>query len=96
MFNLISKHIYIHTHTTPHLPHSQLLENEGELLSDPTLYRSLVGALQYLTFTRSVIAFSVNHACQFLNAQTESHMAAVKRIIRYLNVTSYLGLTHLV
>lgn len=79
---------------TPHVPHSQLLEHEGELLSDPTLYRSIVGALQYLTFTRPDISFAVNHACQFLHAPTEAHLASVKRIIRYLQGTLGFGLTY--
>lgn len=49
---------------------------------------SVVGALQYLTFTRSDIAFSVNQACQFMHNPMISHVIAVKRIIRYLKGTS--------
>ncbi|GJR73803.1 ribonuclease H-like domain-containing protein, partial [Tanacetum coccineum] len=37
------------------------LSNDGDSISDPTLYRSLAGSLQYLTFTRPDI-FYVAHA----------------------------------
>jgi histone deacetylase 1/2 len=51
---------------------------------DATRYRSIVGALPYLTLTRPDIAYSVNKVCQFLHAPTTVHWATVKRIIRYL------------
>jgi histone deacetylase 1/2 len=34
---------------------------------DSTQYRSIIGALQYLTLTRPGISFSVNKVCQFLS-----------------------------
>jgi histone deacetylase 1/2 len=67
---------------------------DGELLSgdDSTHYRSIVGALQYITLTRPNIAFSVNKVCQFLLAPTILHWTAVKCILRYLCGTISLGL----
>ncbi|XP_018505047.2 uncharacterized mitochondrial protein AtMg00810-like [Pyrus x bretschneideri] len=81
--------------STPCKPHNQVLSTEGILLSDPTLYRSLVGALQYLTFTRPDIAFAVNTVCQYMNAPTDIHLAMVKRILRFLQGTLQCGLTYI-
>ena len=67
---------------------------EGEQLgpTDATRYRSIVGALQYLTLTRPDISFSVNKVCQFLHMPTTVHWTTVKRILRYLKFTSGIGL----
>jgi histone deacetylase 1/2 len=59
---------------------------------DCTRYRSLVGALQYLTLTRPDISFAVYKVCQFLHAPTTTHLSAVKRILRYIQGTSKFGL----
>jgi histone deacetylase 1/2 len=61
-------------------------------VEDPTLFRSIVGALQYATLTRPEIAFSVNKVCQFLSNPLEEHWKAVKRILRYLSGTLHYGL----
>jgi len=58
-----------------------------EDFSDPTLYRSIVGVLQYATITRPEISFSVNKACQFMSKPSEQHWLSVKRILRYLKGT---------
>ena len=52
--------------------------------NDPTLYRSIVGALHYLTINRPDIAFSVNKACQAMNSPTHSDWTNVKHLLRYL------------
>jgi hypothetical protein len=72
---------------------SQHLSADGPLFSDPTLYRSLVGALQYLTITRPDIAHVVNSVSQFLHSPTDNHYLTVKRILRYVKGTLHFGLT---
>ncbi|KAB2598442.1 hypothetical protein D8674_001362 [Pyrus ussuriensis x Pyrus communis] len=80
--------------STPLKPHTQLLVGEGTLLADPSHYRSIVGALQYLTFTRPDIAHSVNMVCQFMAHPTDLHMFLVKRILRYIQGTISYGLQY--
>jgi hypothetical protein len=59
---------------------------------DATKYRSIVGALQYLTLTWPDLAFAVNKVSPYLHAPTDAHWAAVKRILRYLQGCTKLGL----
>nr|KYP49046.1 Copia protein [Cajanus cajan] len=70
----------------------QQLAKTGTLFDDPTLYRSVVGALQYATITRPEIAFSVNKVSQFMCSPMEEHWKVVKRILRYLKGTLKHGL----
>lgn len=79
---------------TPMSTSEKLSAHEGIPLGpeDSTRYRSIVGALQYLTLTRPDLSFAVNKVCQFLHKPTTLHWAAVKRILRYLKYTLGLGL----
>ena len=62
---------------------------------DPTLYRSIIGSLLYLTASGLDIAFSVGVCAYFQVAPKESHMTVVKRIICYVNRTSDYGIWYL-
>ncbi|KAF5461671.1 hypothetical protein F2P56_017753 [Juglans regia] len=77
--------------STPFVVGQHLLV-KGTLFSDRTLFRSLVGALQYLTITRPDLSFSVNSICQFMHAPTEDHFHALKRILRYVKGIAHHGL----
>ncbi|GAB2277530.1 hypothetical protein Dimus_039233 [Dionaea muscipula] len=59
---------------------------------DPHHYRSIVGALQYLTLTRPDLAFSVNYVSQFMQAPTDAYFTMVRRILRYVKATIGQGL----
>lgn len=66
---------------------SKLAAEAGKPVADPTLYRSLAGALQYLTFTRPDISFAVQQICLFMHDPREPHLHALKRILRYVKGT---------
>ncbi|KAD5802911.1 hypothetical protein E3N88_14271 [Mikania micrantha] len=65
--------------------------NAGDLLSDPTSYRSLAGALQYLTFTRPDISYAVQQVCMHMHAPRSGHLNDLKRIFRYIKGTLTMG-----
>ena len=77
---------------TPLAPGSKLQMDVTDSFSDPTLYKSVVGALQYATITRPDIAYAVNKLCQFMHSPLESHWKAKKHVLRYLNDTIDHGL----
>uniref|UniRef100_A0A2N9HWF1 Reverse transcriptase Ty1/copia-type domain-containing protein n=1 Tax=Fagus sylvatica TaxID=28930 RepID=A0A2N9HWF1_FAGSY len=69
-------------------------KNDGEPITDPTLYRRVVGSLVYLTVTRPDIAHAVQLVSQFVSDPRRLHLTALHRIIRYLRSTSDLGLPY--
>ncbi|KAK9068004.1 hypothetical protein SSX86_012115 [Deinandra increscens subsp. villosa] len=71
----------------------KLGSDSGPECDNPTLYRSLAGALQYLTFTRPDITYAVQQVCMHMHSPRVSHWHALKRIIRYLQGTISFGLT---
>jgi len=54
----------------------------------------MIGSLLYLTTSRPDILFSVCLCARFQSDPRESHLTAVKRIFRYLNGTTNLGLLY--
>ncbi|XP_019172451.1 PREDICTED: uncharacterized protein LOC109167836 [Ipomoea nil] len=59
---------------------------------NPTQYRRLAGALQYLTITRLDLSYAVNRLCQFMHTPTDEHWAMLKRVLRYVKGTLTYGL----
>nr|GEV39784.1 ribonuclease H-like domain-containing protein [Tanacetum cinerariifolium] len=68
------------------------LGSDGDSLSDPTLYRSLAGSLQYLTFTRPNIFYAVQQVCLYMHDPWKPYFLALKRILRYVRGTLDYGL----
>nr|GEX04081.1 Gag-Pol polyprotein [Tanacetum cinerariifolium] len=59
---------------------------------DQTKYRSMVGALMYLTASRPDIVHATCYCARYQAKPTEKHLTAIKRIFRYLKYTIYMGL----
>jgi histone deacetylase 1/2 len=79
--------------STPVEATPKLSAKDGEPAKDGTFYRSITGALQYLTLTRPDIAYGVNQACLHMHAPRDVHWNLVKRILRYLRGTIDTGIT---
>ncbi|KAF8651673.1 hypothetical protein HU200_063184 [Digitaria exilis] len=78
--------------STPVDTNPKVAAADGSPVVDPSDFRSLAGALQYLTFTRPDIAYAVQQVCLHMHDPREPHLAALKRILRYVRGTLDLGL----
>lgn len=87
-----TKMLDCHACSTPMAVGTKLCSTDSEPFADPSLYRSTIGALQYLTLTRPDISFPVNKLSQFLQAPTKLQWQACKRILRYIKGTQHYGL----
>jgi hypothetical protein len=64
-----------------------LTKSDGIPFNDLHLYRSIVGGLQYLFFTRLDVAFTVHKVSKNMHNSLEPHWTTVKCILRYLKST---------
>ena len=78
--------------STPMASSRSLQLNSGYALADGREYRTVVGSLQYLHFTRPDVAFAVNKLSQFMHCPTDEHWQAAKRVLRYLSGTRDQGI----
>ncbi|GJU51087.1 hypothetical protein Tco_1220642 [Tanacetum coccineum] len=61
---------------------------------DATKYRSMIGALMYLTSSRPNIVHATCLCARYQAKPTEKHLKEVKRIFHYLRGTVNMGLWH--
>jgi hypothetical protein len=73
--------------TTPVDFRAKPVADSGPPVQDASQFRSIAGALQYLTFTRPDIAYAVQQICLHMHDLT-----VMKRILRYLQGMSAYGL----
>jgi hypothetical protein len=77
--------------TTPIDTSPKLAASAGPPVDDPTEYRSLTRALQYLTFTRPNIACAIQQVCLQMHNSRKQHLAAIKHTLRYVKATMSHG-----
>lgn len=78
--------------STPLDPNIKLTPTTGDLLPDPSKYKTLVGKLIYLTITRPDLAFAAQALSQYSQAPRTSHMQALYRVLRYLKLCPGQGI----
>ncbi|XP_062186641.1 secreted RxLR effector protein 161-like [Phragmites australis] len=76
-------------------PKLQLNKDEKGTAVNSTKYRRLIGSLRYLTHTRPDLAYSVRIVSRYMENPKESHLQAVKQILRYVKGTIQFGLIYL-
>lgn len=76
------------TAETPAAPNAEM---NTTLLGPGNVYRNLVGSLLYLLASRPDIASAVVQLSRHLNAPTQGHLKAAKRVLRYLAGTPRKG-----
>ena len=66
--------------------------DDGSPSVEEKSYRGMTGSLLYLTASRPDIVFSISLCTRFQSNPKETHLKAVKRILRYLKHTPNLAL----
>lgn len=80
--------------TNPIVPGSKLSKDEDGRTVDVTLYKQMIGSLMYLTASRPDLMYSVCLTSRYMERPTETHMMAMKRIMRYVKGTISLGILY--
>lgn len=77
---------------TPLPLHCKLTPNEGELLQDPSYYKTIIGKLNFLTHSQPDLSFAVQILSHFMQTPRLAHLQALEHTLRYLKGTSGQGI----
>ena len=77
---------------TPMVIGHKLSKNDESTKVNQTMYRSMIGKLQYVVYSRPDITLAIGIVAIFCANPKENHLMAVKRIIRYLKGIDDFGL----
>ena len=78
--------------STPMSTSDKITEDPKGIPLGTKKYQGMIGILLYITASRPDIQYSVCKCARFQVAPKESHLSAVKRILRYLKGTTDAGL----
>ena len=77
---------------SPTVASTKLSSTDEELISDPSTYWQIIGALQYCIITCPNISYVFNQLCQYMHRPRTPHWQVMKRVLRYLKGTVNHGL----
>ena len=80
---------------TPTVMGLKLRKDDNSKDVDPSLYKSIVGSLMYLTATRPDSMHVVSLISRFMEKPKEAHWQAAKRILRYVKGTKRFGILYI-
>ena len=72
---------------TPLPLNCKVLVDEGIPISDPSIYRTLIGKLNFLIHTRPDLSFTVQTLSQFMQCPRDTHFHALQHTLKYVKNT---------
>eukprot|EP00253_Pinus_taeda_P023282 PITA_23282 len=79
---------------TPTMMGLKLIKGDNSKDFDPSLYKSIVGSLMYLTATRTDIMYAISFISRFMERAKEAYWQATKRILKYVKGTKGFGILY--
>lgn len=70
----------------------KLSATEGQVIEDPSVYRSIIGKLNFLTNTRPDLSYTVKTLSQFMQKPRSSHWEALMHVLNYVHTTCGQGI----
>ncbi|WMV50768.1 hypothetical protein MTR67_044153 [Solanum verrucosum] len=77
--------------STPLVHNEKISKFEGGDMADPTVYRSLIDSLLYLTTTRPDLMFAASFLSRFIRAPSQVHLGVAKKMLRHIKGTVDYG-----
>ena len=77
---------------TPIGTYEKIAKDEVGNSVDQTLYKSMIGSMLYLITSRPDLCYSMGVYARYQASPKDSHLQAIKKIIKYVSKITYYGL----